>query len=83
MNRFEKKENYIIDNFPDYNDYNAAILTFLKLNYPNEKIEGYNYFPEFEGKNNYIDINYSPIISISDIKKMRKDHELSEEKIIK
>lgn len=77
MKRFERKKDYIIDNFPDYNDYNAAILTFLKLNYPNKKINGYNYFPEF-GKSNYVDINDIPIVSISKIEEMRKNYELSE-----
>lgn len=78
MKRFEKKKDYIIDNFPDYNDYNAAILTFLKLNYPYEKVKGYNYFPEYENGNNYVDINDTPIVSISDIERMRKNYELSE-----
>lgn len=80
MKRFEKKQDYIIDNFPDYNDYNATIQTFLKLNYPYEKIKGYNYFPEYEDKNIYDDINSIPIVFFSDIKEMRKDYELNEEK---
>lgn len=78
MKRFEKKKDHIIDNFPDYNDYNATILTFLKSNYPNKKINGYNYFPEYENGNGYVNINDTPVISISDIERMRKNYEISE-----
>lgn len=79
VKRFEKKQDHIIDNFPDYNDYNAPILLFFNSECPNRKIEGYNYFSEFENRINYVDIDSIPIISISEIESMRKQYELSEE----